>query len=207
MTEAMRKRGVAVLLSLLLLAGCGGMTRVPEDSFYRLVIAAPPPLHPAPPALTQGLRVQGGVAAPLYRDRALLYSEPASAARLQRYHYHYWVDSPPQFVQRGLADYLRAAGVAAPVLLPEDAADAAYRLRVDIERFEHVRGTANGRVDVALRATLSTRERGVLWQELLQADAVVTGTEFTAVTAAYEQALAALYGRIAARLAPAEITR
>lgn len=202
MTERMRTGGFAALLSALLLAGCGGVARVPEDNFYRLDVAAPA-AHSPVPALADGLVVQGGVAAPLYRDRALLYSEPASAARLQRYHYHYWADSPPQFVQRGLADYLRAAGVAAPVLLPENGIDAAYRLRVDIERFEHVRGVANGQVDVALRVTLTARERGVLWQDLLRAGAPVAGADFTAVAAAYEQALTDLYARIAERLAAA----
>lgn len=192
--------GFAALLIAALLSGCGTAARVPEDSFYRLDIAAPAGQAAIPP-LSGALVVQGSASAPLYRDRALLYSESAAPARVQRYHYHYWADSPPQFVQRGLADYLRAAGVATAVLLPQDGADARYRLRADIERFEHVRGAGNGRVDVALRVTLSARERGVLWQETLQAEAPVAGAEFTAVAAAYERALTDLYARIAERLA------
>lgn len=200
MIEGLRIRWYAVLLPALLSVGCGGVARVPEDSFYRLTVAAPA-TRATTPALADGLVVQGGAAAPLYRDRAFLYSDPGAPARLQRYHYHYWTDSPPQLVQRGLADYLRAAGVAAPVLLPEDGAAARNRLRVDIERFEHVRGADNGRAEVALRITLTARDRGVLLQESLHAEAPVAGADFTAVAAAYEQALTELYGRIAGRLA------
>ncbi|HEY9199700.1 MAG TPA: ABC-type transport auxiliary lipoprotein family protein [Gammaproteobacteria bacterium] len=200
MIEVLRRYAYAVVLPALLLAGCGGVARVPEDSFYRLNVATPA-TRAAAPALADGLVVQGGAAAPLYRDRAFLYSEPNARARLQRYHYHYWTDSPPQLVQRGLADYLRAAGVAAPVLLPEDGTAARNRLRVDIERFEHVRGAGNGQAEVALRITLTARDRGVLLQESLHAEAPVAGADFTAVAAAYEQVLAELYGRIAGRLA------
>lgn len=192
--------GIVLLLCALLLAGCGGMARVPEDSFYRLDVMAGAQ-HPPVPALEGGLVVQGNAAAPLYRDRALLYSEAAAPARVQRYHYHYWADSPPRMVQRGLADYLRAAGVAQPVLSPEDGHAAPHRLRVDIERFEHLRGPDNGHVEVALRVNLETRGRGPLFQDVMHTTAPVSGSEFSAVVDAYKDALGELYRRIAQRLA------
>lgn len=200
MTEA--KRGWVVLLAALLLPACGGVARVPDDSFYRLEIAAPAAAGRS--SLQGGLIVQSNAAAPLYRDRALLYSEAAAPKRVQRYHYHYWTDSPPRLLQRGLADYLRAAGVAAPVLAAEDGQDARHRLRVDIERFEHQRAAGGGRVEIALRLLLVDRERGLRMQETMQASAVVNGADFTAVVAAYERALADLYGRIGQRLAQLE---
>lgn len=200
MTKA--TRGWGVLLAALLLPACGGVARVPDDSFYRLDIAAP--AAAARPPLQGGLIVQGNAGAPLYRDRALLYSEAAAPRRVQRYHYHYWADSPPRLLQRGLADYLRAAGIAAPVLAAEDGQDARYRLRVDIERFEHLRAEGGGRVAVALRLLLIEREQGLRMQETMQTSVAVNGADFTAVVAAYERALADLYGRIGLRLAQLE---
>ncbi|MBI5460788.1 MAG: membrane integrity-associated transporter subunit PqiC [Gammaproteobacteria bacterium] len=198
--ESVRPRCIAILAVSVLLGGCAGAARIPEDSFYRLEIAAPAIRLPAP-ALTGVLVVQSGTAAPVYRDRALLYSEPETPARLQRYHYQYWIDTPPQLVQRSLADYLRAAGVATDVVLPEEGIDARYRLRVDIERFEHRRGRAGGEVAVGLRLTLAERASGTLLaQEFLQGDAAVQGNDFSAVAAAYRQALTDLYGRILTRV-------
>jgi ABC-type uncharacterized transport system auxiliary subunit len=181
-----------------------GGARIPEDNFYRLENVAPVSALAAP-ALQGILMVQGGTAAPVYRDRALLYSESDSPERLQRYHYQYWIDSPPQLLQSGLADYLRKAGVARQVVLPQDSVDADFRLRVDIERFEHIRGQSSdrngGQVAVALRVTLIERATGkLLMQAQLQTDAAVQGGEFSAVAIAYQQAMMDLYGRILAQL-------
>jgi ABC-type uncharacterized transport system auxiliary subunit len=200
MTESVLSRCIASLMVCLMLGGCAGAARIPEDNFYRLESTAPVTSLTAP-VLDGVLMVQGGTAAPIYRDRALLYSEPGAPERLQQYHYHYWIDTPPQLLQRGLADYLRKAGVARQVVLPEDGVDAAYRLRVDIERFEHVRDRNGGEVAVALRMTLTERASGKLvMQEQLSLVDAVRGDEFANVTAAYQRVLTELYGRILARL-------
>jgi len=192
------------LVACLVLAACVGGARIPEDNFYRLESAAPGSALTAP-ALQGILMIQGGTAAPVYRDRALLYSEPGSPVRLQRYHYQYWIDSPPQLLQNGLAEYLRTAGVARQVVLPQDGVDADYRLRVDIERFEHIRGQSSsrngGQVAVALRVTLIERATGkLLMQEQLRSDATVQSGEFSAVAITYQQVMTELYGRILAQL-------
>jgi ABC-type uncharacterized transport system auxiliary subunit len=203
--ESVLIRGVLSLVACLTLAACVGGARVPEDNFYRLESVAPVGALTAP-ALQGILMIQGGTAAPVYRDRALLYSEPGSPERLQRYHYQYWIDSPPQLLQSGLADYLRTAGVARQVVLPQDSVDADFRLRVDIERFEHIRGQSSnrngGQVAVELRVTLTERATGkLLMQTQLQSDTAVQGAEFTAVAIAYQQVMTELYGRILAQLA------
>ncbi len=204
MNESALIRGVLSLVVCLMLAACVGGARIPEDSFYRLDNVAPGNALTTP-ALKGILMIQGGTVAPVYRDRALLYSEPGSPARVQRYHYQYWIDSPPQLLQSGLAEYLRTAGVARQVVLPQDTVDADFRLRVDIERFEHIRGRGSsqngGQVVVALRVTLIERATGkLLMQTQLQADAVVQRGEFLAVAAAYQQVMSELYGRILAQL-------
>lgn len=189
-----------LLVAAVLLSACAGGARVPEDSFYRLEIGAPA-LRMEPPALAGILSVQVGSAAPVYRDRAFLYSDAQMPGRLQRYHYHYWVDAPPRLVQRSLADYLRAAGIATAVVTPEDAIDARYRLRVDIERFEQRRDRDGGDVDVALSLTLSERATGaVLFQERLQGEAAVQGGDHPALAVAYRRATEDVYARILIRL-------
>lgn len=189
-------RQLVVLAAAAWLTACAGGARVPEDNFYRFEVAAPAP-RLAAPALAGSLSVQVGAAAPVYRDRAFLYSEAQAPGRLQRYHYHYWVDTPPRLLQRSLADYLRAAGVATAVVTPEDAIDARYRLRVDIERFEHRRDRDGGDVSVAVRLTLSERGSGtLLLQEHFDAEAAVQGDDHAAVAAAYQRATQDVYARI-----------
>lgn len=194
------KQGMVMLLVAALLGGCGTTARVPEDNFYRLDIATPAARLDAP-VLTGVLSVQAGAAAPVYRDRAFLYSEARTPGRLQRYHYHYWTDTPPRLLQRALADHLRAAGVADTVVMPEDGIDARYRLRLDIERFEHVRGHDSGVVAVAARLNLSESGSGtLLLQERIEAEAAVQGGEHVDLAAAYRRATQELYARIVATL-------
>lgn len=191
---------LAIVLAAALLTACAGGARVPEDSFYRLEIGAPAQ-QLATPALAGVLSVQAGAAAPIYRDRAFLYSDAAMPGRLQRYHYHYWMDAPPRLVQRSLAEYLRAAGIATAVVTPEDAIDERYRLRVDIERFEQRRDRNGGAVDVVLSLTFSERATGeLLLQERLQGVATVQGGDHPALATAYQRALEELYARILTRL-------
>ena len=194
----MTKSAVALLLCscLVVLAGCGSAPPIPSDSFYRLDIAAPATQLEAP-MLKGILSVQVGSAIPLYRDRALLHSEPGAEGTLQRYHYHYWVDTPPHLLQIGLADYLRSLGVAPVVVMPEDGVDEQYRLRLDIDRFEHQRGPGGGLASVGVRVLLTERASGrLLLQERLRADASVQGDDFTRLAAGYQQATTDLYGQI-----------
>lgn len=195
MIEASHNRRIVVLLLAALLYACGGIARVPEERFYRLDTDMPA-ASSAAPTVEGILSVHFVASAPLYRDRAMLYSEPSTPARLQRYHYHYWIDTPPLLLQRGFAGYLRAAGFASRVVTPEEGVDGAYRLRLVLERFEHQRGPNGGRVNVAWTLALSERASGrLLRQEQLQTTAGVRGDEFSAVAAAYAQAVTELYAR------------
>lgn len=194
----MTKSAVVLLLSscLVLLAGCGSAPPIPSNSFYRLDIAAPATRLTAP-KLNGILSVQVGAAIPLYRDRALLHSEPGAEGTLQRYHYHYWVDTPPHLLQISLADYLRSLGVAPVVVMPEDGVDEQYRLRLDIDRFEHQRGPGGGLVSVGVRVLLTERASGrLLLQERLRADATVQGDDFTRLAAGYQQATTDLFEQV-----------
>lgn len=188
-------RVLAVAVLALGLSACGGVSQIPEDSFYRLDVASPAA------AETRFLgdasvAVQAVAAVPLYRDRALLYSEAAMPERLRRYHYHYWVDRPPALLQRGFADYLRAAGAAGRVVTADQSMDVDYRVRLVLEHFEHQRDTRGGRVLVGWRLEVTEPRSGrLLREDRLQAEADVRGEDFSAVTGAYARAVSELYGR------------
>ena len=184
-----------MLLLALGLSACGGAAQMPEESFYRLDVASPV-------AAESGflgdasVAVEAVAAAPLYRDRALIYSDAATPERLRRYHYHFWIDRPPALLQRGFADYLRAAGVAGRVVTADQSLDADYRVRLVLERFEHQRGAQGGRVLVGWRVEVGEPRSGrLLREERMQAEAEVHGDDFSAVTGAYARAVSELYGR------------
>lgn len=196
MTKSVITRQMVLLATLLLLTGCSSAPPIPTNSFYRLDIAAPE-VRLDSPVLKDTLSVQVGAAMPLYRDRALLHSEAGAETSLQRYHYHYWIDTPPHLLQIELADYLRDAGVAAVVVMPEDSVNEVYRLRLDIDRFEHLRGANGGKVSVGLRVLLTERSAGrLLLQDRLVAEAVVQGEDFARLTAGYQQAVTELFERV-----------
>lgn len=189
MIESVTTRLIALLAGFLMLTGCSSVPPIPTNSFYRLDIVAPK-VRLKTPVFNGTLSVQVGAAMPLYRDRALLHSEAGSGTSLQRYHYHYWIDTPPHLLQIELADYLRDAGVAAVVVMPEDSVNEVYRLRLDIDRFEQLRGPNGGTVSVGLRVLLTERSSGkLILQDRLVAGAVVQGGDFTQLAAGYQQAV------------------
>lgn len=193
-----RLRLVLVLVALVLLHGCGSAVRIPEDSFYRLAIAAPPPAVGM--TLPGVLQVHVDAAAPIYRDRSLLYSEAAQVNRLQRYHYHHWVDTPPRLLQHGLVQYLRASARADQIVTTADRLPFAQRLQVNLERFEHVRGA--DKVVVQVRVALTAPDEATfILQRTLQVEEAVSGKEFSAVVTAYEQAVTRLFAQLAGLLA------
>lgn len=197
---------MVLLAGLLLLTGCSSVPPIPTNSFYRLDIAAPEKRLETP-ALNGILSVQVGAAMPLYRDRALLHSEAGAETSLQRYHYHYWIDTPPHLLQIELADYLRAAGVATVVVMPEDSVNEFYRLRLDIDRFEHLRGPNGGKVSVGLRVLLTERSSGrLILQDRLVAEAVVQGEDFARLTAGYQRAVTELCERMVVLLQAQQLT-
>lgn len=184
---------VVLSAGLILLAGCSSAPPIPANSFYRLDIAAPE-IRLEKPVLNGILSVQVGAAMPVYRDRALLHSEAGAETSLQRYHYHYWIDTPPHLLQIELADYLRDAGVSAVVVMPEDSVNEVYRLRLDIDRFEQLRGPNGGAVSVGLRVLLTERSTGkLILQDRLVAQAVVRGDDFAQLAAGYQQAVTTVY--------------
>jgi len=199
-TERRCRNGLLIGLIAAALTGCSGSARVPENSFYRLDIPAPAEVRVVP-VLDGTLRIEVGAAAPIYRDRSLLYSSADAPARLQRYHYHHWIDTPPRLLEQQLADYLRAAGVASQVVARDERLDGRYRLRLQLQRFEHQRGRDGGRVSLAVELVMSDSAGGeLLLRERLHSEQAVAGDAFPAVVDAYQRCVADVFGQVRSAL-------
>ena len=79
------------------LGACSAAPPLPEDVYYRLQLAPPAQRFDAP-------RIAGLVvvdrpnAASVYTSRNLAYSDSPPHLHLSHYHYHHWVDPPPQLL-------------------------------------------------------------------------------------------------------------
>lgn len=200
MIERRCTNGLLIGLVAAVLTGCGGSARIPDDSFYRLDIPAPAAVR-AVPALDGIVRIEVDAAAPVYRDRSLLYSSADAPARLRRYHYHHWIDTPPRLLEQRLADYLRVAGVARQVVARDERLDGRYRLRLQVQRFEHQRGRDGGRVSLAVELVMSEGAGGEpLLRERLHSEQAVAGDAFPAVVDAYRQCVADVFSQVRSAL-------
>ncbi len=108
-------RWIGIALSSALLGGClGGGKPAPPDYFYQLgaptrsgltgVSSAEPLVESI---LVRGLRSDG-----LRQERALLFSRDPGGLAMERFHYDFWADSPPDLVKTYLVRSLRDAGLA-----------------------------------------------------------------------------------------------
>jgi cholesterol transport system auxiliary component len=118
----------------LLLAGCGGTSAPPADSFYRLRTEDPGRRY-GEPLLPGTLEVNRLSADGVTGERAIVYAE--GGPKLRRYSYEFWVDSPGRMIQQALVDALRGSGAAATVATPALRLLADWRLEGTIERLEH----------------------------------------------------------------------
>ncbi len=204
MTDIGLRGYFSVLVCLSALLGCSAGTRVPEDSFYRLEVGAPESVREKA-ALDGVLLVEVVAAAPIYRDRSFLFSDNASPQRLQRHHYRHWVDSPPNLLEHGLAKYLSAARMATLVVTPDERIDHRYRLRLSLERFEHIRDQGNGAVVIEAKQMLTKRDVKLpLQHDRLTAKSIVQGSDFPAVVAAYRNCVESLYAQVQSALVQSE---
>lgn len=149
---------LAVLLLAAALAGCGSAPPLPDDVYYRLQLAAPGQRLDAP-RVAGPVRVSRFEGASVYTSRDLAYSDASPYLHLSHYHYHHWVDPPPQLLQQELVDYLRAANLASRVETESGRQTPAWRIDGTIRRFDRQKTATGWQVAVALefRATPADR--------------------------------------------------
>jgi ABC-type uncharacterized transport system auxiliary subunit len=184
--------------SLLLATGCLGKP-APRERSFRLELA--PPARLATPLLSGILEVDRLRAHAVARRTALVYVLDASATELRTSSTEHWADSPTLLVQREMAAYLHAAGVADRVLTPELGIEPDYRLSGDIVRFEETRASEASRVVVELALVVTDeRRREVLLQQSYREERAAQGSDAEDAVRAYDAALAALLARFVSDL-------
>jgi len=146
--SAGRARIAAGLALALGLAACASGP-APRDHFYRLAPAAPDPVAAPLPGT---LEVERFSSSDTLRERGILRTTPGSP-EVTPYGYHRWVDSPTLLLQRALADYLRAAGVAQQVVTPDAGATEDWQVNGHLRALDQVLGPQPGvRIELELRA-------------------------------------------------------
>ena len=180
---------------LLSLGGCAGSGSVPEDHYYRL--ATLPVVEPFDRAPLEGVvRVERIDAMGLLRDRAMLFSRADTPQRLQRHHYHHWVDPPPRLVRDQLVRYLRDRNLAGLVATEPMARAADLRLHLvlhDFSRRLHAPDRHTVRVELELVVQTAGDDRPLLLRHYAREVAAANGSPAAAVLA-FDQALAEIYG-------------
>lgn len=142
------KAGIQFLLALSLTACFGSSPPIPDDIYYRLQPAAPAQRLDAPRVGLVVVDRLGG--ASVYTARDIAYSDASPHLRLQHYHYHHWVDPPPQLLQQALVDYLRAANFAKAVTSEAGRQPPAWRVSGAVRRFDRQRGDSGWQAAVSL---------------------------------------------------------
>ena len=193
------RKPTRALLALALLGGLVSCASGPaeRDHFYRLQVPAPAAPR-ADPTLPGVLEVDRPRADNLVRERAILRSQSTAAAEVTPSVYHLWVDSPTILVQRELARWLEASGVARPTVLPEAGVRERWLVTGRLERFEHV-APAN-EVLVVLELRVKDQKSGKLrLQERYTAQAPADAV--AEAPPAFGSAIGAIFEQFAADLA------
>lgn len=190
----------ASVLALLPLAGCLGGP-APRDHFYRLQ-ATPPAAPLAQPLLPGVVEVERPRGDALARERPIVYSE--GGVEVTPYGYQLWSDSPTLVIQRQLAEYLRRAGMADPVVMPEMNVEEDWSVRGYLARLEHLRGAGGSRALVELELSVTAAPRGkLLLRRNYREERPAAGPEIADAVSAFDAALTAIFERFVADIAEA----
>ncbi len=191
----------AALLGAALLVACA--SPAPRDHFYKLEAAAPAsPL--SPPALRGTLEVERLRTDALTRERSILYVTDPDAVQVTPYSYHLWVDTPTVMLQREIAEFMRRAGVAERVVLPEMNVNETWSLNGWIDRLVHLRDDGSGRVIVELEFSLSRERRDeLLVRKRYRVEEAVAQDDVESVARAFNVAVSEILDQLVSDIAAA----
>lgn len=183
-----RKTRFLVLLLTLAVAACGTAEPVPEDKFYRLLVAAPATTLDAP-VLDGLVEVERFVADGLVDKAQIVYSDKNVTHEVKAYHYHSWTEAPVVMVRDQLVGYLRAAKAADKVLTPEMRVTPDFVIVGRIGRLERVVGQTSEAV-VELELGLREERSGkLLLLETYKANVTAEGRTVSDTVRAVTRAL------------------
>jgi len=181
---------LALILGGSLLTACG-QTRVPQDHYYRLNLAAPERLEQ--PVLPGTLAVRRFAADGMLQARSIIYSRPDRPLEVESYHYHHWTDIPPVMLQELLVGYLRDANVAPGIVDGVQDVEPEYILKGKIKRLERVVGSSSGGVIELELSLIQARSRRVILHRAYRQQVHADNRTVAGTVAALNQALANIY--------------
>lgn len=192
-----RRRLVVVSVMALSLAGCGGLTPVPDDIYVPLPMAPAAALSARDGFRPAVWRVAPLTAAGVYLERPMLYSKDGGAT-LRQHPYQFWIDAPANLTRNALGEYLREAGVAERVVTTADSA-ARFEVRGRIAAFDRLLADDQSSAHLALVLELiDTESRQVKLSRHYEERQVAAENTAAGVAAAAAQGLAAIFRRFVA---------
>ena len=156
-----------LLAPLLVLAGCS-QPKLPQENYYRFVVSKP---AGGEVVLDGSLMVESFIGNGLTSERALLYSTSEAPLKVQQYHYHYWIDPPPQMIQDQVVTYLRSSNYAARVVTADMRLLPDYVLTGRIKRLERIVDGSQFKAVMELEVGLSkARDNSLILLETYMAE-------------------------------------
>ncbi len=196
----MTRVSTALLLAGAMALGACAAGPAPTDHFYRFDLPQPESRFDVP-VLKGTLLVTRPWADALTGERHLLYRQNGGSSQLRRHAYHRWVDSPTLMLQREIARYLRAAGVADQVVTPELRTKMDYLLSCRIAKLERVLDSSpHVTLELELGITRMEDRRALLLETYLEEQSA-NGNGIAASVAAYNMALSKILDRFMAEFA------
>ena len=194
---------VRLAVVVTLLSGCVGAEPVPEDRFYRLPLAEPANTHVAP-LLAGTLGILDFRANSLLRERAILYIRENSPLEIQRYHYHFWSESPPDLVRDHLRNFLVNAKVAPEVDRLQRRRQTDFLLGGRVLKFERYMATDGIWVRISIELNLErTDSDEVLVSRVFDRTLKVEGGSMHRTVESFGGGLEAIYREFVEELATA----
>lgn len=158
-----------ILMFTVFLTGCSITGNpVPQDHFYRLPEVT---IEPQESNSIGSLQLVSVTADGLYNERNLLYVDASRPLEVNRYHYHYWLESPLTLIGKYFANALKKSLVSNHFIDAGEKNSADVRMSVKIVRFERVISDSGFSVQVALLVTMDYTARKVeRWQKMYKVD-------------------------------------
>ncbi|HCU88787.1 MAG TPA: hypothetical protein DGR97_02530 [Gammaproteobacteria bacterium] len=195
-----------VSLVLLGLSGCGSLSPLPTDTFYRLKITPPEPKGSSETYWTEGfVRVAKFRGSGVHRERAIAYSEPNQVV-VKQHRYHLWIDSPEHMLQKALVVYLRTANVA-PLISSSDFGNDGLEIHVQIRQMDQVVTKNGADIVVALAFELVQRKgrKTLLLAKEYRESRSVSRDELSAVAMAMAEAIGVIFERFVAEVSALDL--
>ncbi|MCW8955582.1 MAG: hypothetical protein OQL09_01765, partial [Gammaproteobacteria bacterium] len=111
-----------ILLLVMSLAGCGITGKpVPQDHFYRLPEVK---IDAEGSSVIDSLQLVSVTANGLYNERNLLYVDASRPLEVNRYHYHYWLESPLTLIGKFISEAIKISHVSSQFTGPGEKVNA-----------------------------------------------------------------------------------